>query len=437
MTKVIHKKFVFPFRNFKSVLPEIERVLTEHDPILEVTGFPIRIFVSKDVRFAAAVFGHPQIGMTKLPAILPRIENVMKKRGTFIMEGGDEWKAQRASSQKAFRPQNYDSFLKHLPLVSNAYIESWKLASRHSSTATIDVFADFRKLFADLNFRMLFSYELDEVTLQQVQEATLYLDLKFVSPVPLFVPTLANYKFIKARNLIYEVFNKAILARKKRGFSETDTDLLGLLIQKNADYDQLIGEMGSIYFGASIMSTTLAWATYLIGAHPQVESAMAQEAKAFQSEEIKSHDIQTHFPYAQAVFKEVVRLFPSSWGFPRYTKEKLEILDFEIPSNSLLIPLILLTQRDPNLWENPTEFKPERFLNLPANFNRYAYTPFSMGPRSCLGSGLASLLIPTLLVMISRQLRYSFKPRFEGDPISNFGFEIHPKDRVCLEFSSS
>lgn len=424
------KHFVFPFRNLKGVLSELDALLDRENPVYRITGFPIKVYVSKEPEFAEAVFGHKKVGMTKLPAIMPRIEKVMKKKGGFIMAGGDEWRRQRSISQQAFRPQFFDDFLRPLPGITTPFFERWD-----SVTGPFDIFRDLRDIFCDLNFQMLFRYKLDAAQLRAVEQATLFLDLEFVNPMPLAVPTPSNLKFRRSMKVVFRAFEDAIIARQSDELSMPASDLLGVLLQNDIEHDRVLGEMGSVYFGASILSTTLAWALFLIGSNSAVEEKLAAEASRFDLANENLREKLNQFPYALAVTKETLRLYPSSWGFPRYTDEEMTILGRRIEKDSLLIPLILLTQRDPRFWIRAEEFRPERFINKGEDVGRYTYLPFSMGPRTCMGGSLAMVILPTLLLMISKRFRIEFRPRFEGDPIAEFGFEIHPYDAVKMRFS--
>ena len=425
------KHFVFPFRNLKSVLSELDALLGRENPVYKITGFPVKVYVSKEPEFAEAVFAHKKVGMTKLPAIMPRIEKVMKKKGGFIMAGGDEWRYQRNIAQKAFRPLSFDDHLRPLSSISAPFFARWGSTAEPS-----DVFQDLREIFCDLNFQMLFRYKLAPAQLRAVEQTTLFLDLEFVNPMPLAIPTPGNLKFKRSMKVVFQAFEDAVNARKSDGLAMPSSDLLGILLRNDIEHDHLIGEMGSVYFGASILSTTLAWTLFLVGSHVRVEEKLAAEARNFELPDLNVREYLNKFPYALAVIKETLRLYPSSWGFPRYTDEELSVLGHRIDKNSLLIPLILLSHKDPRYWSRAEEFRPERFIDRSSNVNRYAYLPFSIGPRTCMGGSLAMVVLPTLLLMIAKRFRIEFCPRFEGDPIAEFGFEIHPRDSVNMRFSN-
>ncbi|XP_064941049.1 flavonoid 3',5'-hydroxylase-like [Musa acuminata AAA Group] len=114
-----------------------------------------------------------------------------------------------------------------------------------------------------------------------------------------------------------------------------------------------------------------------------------------------------NLPYLRAICKEALRLHPSTpLGVPHYTFEACEVDGYHIPPNTRLIVNVWAIGRDPDVWEHPLEFKPERFLSgrnakIEPLGNDFELIPFGAGRRICVGMhaglimlqyGLGSLL---------------------------------------------
>ncbi|KDP43432.1 hypothetical protein JCGZ_16719 [Jatropha curcas] len=117
---------------------------------------------------------------------------------------------------------------------------------------------------------------------------------------------------------------------------------------------------------------------------------------------IEESDIQ-NLPYLQAIVKETLRLHPSGPLFTRESTQDCNIGGYHIPAKTRLLVNVWAIGRDPNYWENPLEFEPERFMDNEKNGlidvrgQNYHLLPFGSGRRSCPGTSLALQVIQTTL----------------------------------------
>ncbi|XP_023210888.1 cytochrome P450 4V2-like [Centruroides sculpturatus] len=84
---------------------------------------------------------------------------------------------------------------------------------------------------------------------------------------------------------------------------------------------------------------------------------------------------------------ETMRLYPTVPVFSRKIKKSIRLGDKEFSKDWIFVVSIYHLHRNPNVFENPNVFNPQRFL--PENFSKrppYSYIPFSAGPRMCLGN---------------------------------------------------
>ncbi|KAK3229280.1 hypothetical protein Dsin_001161 [Dipteronia sinensis] len=130
-----------------------------------------------------------------------------------------------------------------------------------------------------------------------------------------------------------------------------------------------------------------------------------------------------NLPYLQAIIKETFRLHPPIPMLARKSIQDCEIDNYTIPEGTLLFVNIWCMGRDPKVWEDPLEFKPERFFqsgekNVSSGVNNidvkglhYQLLPFGSGRRGCPGISLAMRELPaTLAAMI-----HCFNWKVDGD----------------------
>ncbi|KAK2454592.1 geraniol 8-hydroxylase [Trifolium repens] len=109
----------------------------------------------------------------------------------------------------------------------------------------------------------------------------------------------------------------------------------------------------------------------------------------------------TKLPYLQAVVKETLRLHPSApLLLPRKANVDVKVCGYTIPAGAQVVINEWAIGRNPNIWDNPNLFSPDRFLGSEINFYKgqnFQLTPFGSGRRICPGMPLA---IRTLHIMI-------------------------------------
>ncbi|KAI3996525.1 hypothetical protein MKX01_029260 [Papaver californicum] len=95
--------------------------------------------------------------------------------------------------------------------------------------------------------------------------------------------------------------------------------------------------------------------------------------------------------YIQAIIKESMRLYPIATLLTRTSMEACEVGGFQVPAGGQVYVNIWKIQRDPTVWENPSEYRPERFLgkdkaDVDVKGQNYELIPFGVGRRVCPGA---------------------------------------------------
>lgn len=144
--------------------------------------------------------------------------------------------------------------------------------------------------------------------------------------------------------------------------------------------------------GTDTTATTLRWAIVLLANHPNVQKRLQEEIDAaITGDVLPSIDDMSRLPYLKAAILEVMRirtLVPLA--IPHMTLTNAIVAGFFIPAGTMVLPNLHAVHMDPNVWEDPDVFRPERFLDKDNHLvGHERVIPFSVGRRSCLGEVLA------------------------------------------------
>jgi cytochrome P450 len=111
-------------------------------------------------------------------------------------------------------------------------------------------------------------------------------------------------------------------------------------------------------------------------------------------------------PYMQTVLKEVLRLYPPAYGFGRRALRATTVGSHQVPAGMTVLMSPWAIQRDPAYFAEPERFLPERWENgLTSRLPRFAYFPFSSGPRRCVGSSYATMEATIAIAIILPRFR--------------------------------
>lgn len=97
-------------------------------------------------------------------------------------------------------------------------------------------------------------------------------------------------------------------------------------------------------------------------------------------------------PRMRAVISETLRLYPPVWMFDRRALGPDDLAGTKVDTGDLVIFCPYAMHRLPELWSDPEAFRPERFEpGREEQKNKFAYLPFSAGPRTCIGNSFAMM----------------------------------------------
>jgi cytochrome P450 len=336
---------------------------------------------------------------------------------------GDFWIRQRRLAQPAFHRSRIASYGKTMVDFTNRMLQQWK------DGAARDVHHDMMDLTMQIVAKTLFnadvgseSKEIGHAMEVVMQEFSSRFGRPFI--LPSFIPTPGNIRFNKAVKKFDEIIYKIIQARS--GTHDKTGDLLSMLLNA-VDEDgsrmtdtQLRDELITLFLaGHETTAIALSWTWYLLSTHPDVEFELTNEIETVLGDREVTVDDLPKLRYAEMVILESMRIYPPAYGFGREALNDCEIGGYHVPAGTTIFMSQYVTQRDARFFPEPLEFRPERWENdLMKKIPRYAYFPFSGGPRQCIGNSFAMMEAILIMVTIVRN--------FELHVVPDHPIALHP-----------
>ena len=346
---------------------------------------------------------------------------------------GEEWKRQRRLSQPAFHRDRIATYAKTMVEYTQRLISSWPEGE------TRDIHRDMMRLTLEIVVRCLFSADVsndvDEVgtTLKElVKPFASQATLKWILNNRL--PTPYHFRFHALAEKIDKVVYRIITER--RATSKDEGDLLSMLLAAH-DEDgsqmsdrQLRDEVITLFLaGHETTALTLAWAWYLIGKHHEAEEKFHAELDEVLGDREPEVTDLPRLRYTEQIAKESLRLYPPAYGLGREAIDDCEIGGYRVPKGTQVFMFQWATQRDPRFYDEPLEFKPERWTDeFIGRLPKYAYFPFGHGPRACIGASFAMMEIILVLATIGQKFRLEL---VRDHPVSILpAMSLRPKEGI-------
>lgn len=180
--------------------------------------------------------------------------------------------------------------------------------------------------------------------------------------------------------------------------------------------------------GSDTTAVVLTWALSLLLNHPHVMKKVQDELELHVSRNrlVDESEI-TKLVYLQAVIKETLRLYPAApLSGQRLFTEDCTVGGYHVARGTWLILNIWKIQRDPRVWDDPTEFKPERFLEAHKDVDvirghDFEYLPFGGGRRACPGIALGMAVVNLTLANVLHAFNFSSPGNAPVDMAETYG----------------
>ncbi|CAK9311061.1 unnamed protein product [Citrullus colocynthis] len=273
-----------------------------------------------------------------------------------------------------------------------------------------------------------------------------------------FFPSLARFDLQGIEKKMREIaprfdniFDKMIDERLKIGGGDDDgsvkkNDFLQFLLEVNDEGESktpltmthlkaLLMDM--VVGGTDTSSNTIEFALAEMIKNPKTLKKAQEELTAVVGEDNIVEESHIHsFPYLKAVMKETLRLHPIlPLLVPHCPSETTIVSNYAIPKGSRVFINAWAIQRDPNHWENPLVFDPERFLKTEKwdfGGSDFRYFPFGSGRRNCAGIAMAERMVMYLLATLLHSFDWKLEDGKKMEVEEKFGIVLKMKSPLVL-----
>ncbi|EFJ07039.1 hypothetical protein SELMODRAFT_134412 [Selaginella moellendorffii] len=360
------------------------------------------------------------------------------------LSNGDHWKNMRKICiTELFSVKRMESF-RGLRLAEVSHLVS-RLAQASKSQSVVNV----RELVTDFNFnihltvltfnvqtRILMSKRFfgENLSDDELAEARVFKELidesvkfAFQFHISEFVPSWLKWidwnipqaKRVAAKQ---DEFLQKIIDEHKAKKSRPTKDFMDILLEQRGD-DQEVVKAILMSFAQEILiagmdtsACTVEWALLELVHNPEVMKKAQEELDVVvgRNRMVTETDF-SKLTYLEAVIKETLRLHPPvPILVPHMSNKACVLAGFDVPKGATTIINFYSISRDPNVWEHPTKFWPERFGQITADVKGqdFELIPFGAGRRMCPGMSLG---LKTVHLVLSNLLHSFHWERVPGE----------------------
>jgi cytochrome P450 len=361
--------------------------------------------------------------------------------GMFV-SNGDIWHKQRRIAIPAFHHKRIKAFADFMTEGVEQMLAEW---SKKPTGSVIAVDEEMANITAGVVCRAMFSETLGDKGrivfegFSEYQKTLSQIDYAEMLGLPGIFSAWPSFKARRAAKRIRQVIEEIVGDRWND--KEDHGDFLSSLLLntdsetgKGLTKTEIRDEMAVIFLaGHETTANTLSWALFLLSQDPESERKVVEEANSVLSGRSATFDDLGALKYTRAVVDETLRLYPPVPVFSRTVVED-DIVDgnpVKAGSNMMVSPWLI--QRHRAIWKNPNRFDPARFLSKDGRpESKYAYIPFGVGPRTCIGASFATTEAVILLASIVQRFRLRMPEGKDVTPVAKLSLRPSPNLPMTL-----
>lgn len=369
---------------------------------------------------------------TRTPAGI-RVLRPMLGEGLLLAEGR-AWKHQRRTLAPAFTPRAVTTLVPHMM----SAIDETLVELQHATSGPVDLRKIMQRMTLEIAGRTMFSFEMGQHG-PTLRDFVLEYSTRLAKPhfldllLPLAWPTPQDISRHFFRKRWTAFVGQLMAARRAAGKNDgaPPRDLFDLMVAARdpetgvAFSDAQLGDQVAtmILAGHETTATALFWALYLLTLDPGTQEQIAAETR--KANVAGTLDIE-RLKFTRAVIDETMRLYPPAFLIARAAAGPDTVGGMAVADKDVILIAPWLLHRHEKLWHQPNAFMPSRFMPGAAPPDRFAYLPFGVGARVCIGAHFALVEATLALAKIIGAFRVELP---EKEPVMPIGVVTTQPDR--------
>uniref|UniRef100_A0A671LW96 Steroid 21-hydroxylase n=1 Tax=Sinocyclocheilus anshuiensis TaxID=1608454 RepID=A0A671LW96_9TELE len=326
----------------------------------------------------------------------------------------EEWKAHRRVAHSALHRCTRDSL--HSVIEKQAHHLCQVLWDYNGKS--VDLSEDFTVAASNVITTLTFgkSYDKSSVDLKKLQDCLNKIVSLWGSP---WISVLDSFPLLrKLPNPPFSRLMKEVARRDEligKHIEEFKVRMNGQMMQTLTDTHVHMTTVDLLIGGTETTSALLNWTVAFLLHRPEVQNKVYEELCGVLDVRYPQYSDRHRLPYLCALINEMLRLRPvAPLAVPHRAIQNSSIAGHFIPKNTIIIPNLYGAHHDPEVWDDPYSFKPERFLEGGGGSLR-ALIPFGGGARLCLGEAVAKMEMFLFTAYLLRD--FQFLPASKEEPL--------------------